>query len=67
MSEKTDIIKRMNELQNKFIAFEQKNGVDGFDYYSPGAGHPLEGFRKEYNDLAIKVVDLAHAEAGSHR
>jgi len=67
MSEKTEIIKRMLELQKKFVDFEQKNGIDGFDYYSPGEGHPLSGYRKEYNDLANKVVDLAHAEAGSHR
>ncbi len=67
MSEKQDIIKRMNELQKKFIAFEQQNGVDGFDYYSPGEGHPLDGYRKEYNDLATKVIDIAHGEAGSHR
>jgi hypothetical protein len=67
MSEKQDIIKRMLELQKKFIAFEQESGVNGFDYYTPGEGHPLDGYRKEYNDLAIKVVDLAHAETGSHR
>jgi hypothetical protein len=67
MSEKQDIIKRMLELQKKFVAFEQENGVNGFDYYTPGEGHPLDGYRKEYNDLANKVVDLAHAEAGSHR
>jgi len=67
MSEKQDIIKRMLELQKKFIAFEQKNGLDGYDYYSPESGHTLEGYRQEYSDLANKVVDLAHAEAGSSR
>ena len=67
MSEKQDLIKRMLELQKKFIAYEQENGIDGFDYYTPTPGHPLEGYRQEYMDLANKVVDLAHAEAGSHR
>lgn len=67
MSEKQDLIKRMLELQKKFIDYEQQNGIDGFDYYTPPAGHPLEGYRQEYNDLANKVIDLAHGEAGSHR
>ena len=67
MSEKQDLIKRMIELQAKFIKYEQENGVTGFDYYTPQPGHALEGYRQEYNELAIKVVDLAHGEAGSHR
>ncbi len=67
MSEKQDLIKRMLELQKKFVEFEHENGVNGFDYYTPGEGHPLDGYRKEYNDLANKVVDIAHSEAGSHR
>ena len=67
MSEKQDLIKRMIELQKKFIDFEHENGVNGFDYYTPGDGHPLDGYRKEYSELANKVVDLAHSEAGSHR
>ena len=67
MGEKQDLIKRMIELQNKFIKYEQENGVTGVEYYTPEAGHVLEGFHKEYNDLANKVVDLAHSETGSHR
>ena len=67
MSEKQDLIKRMLELQKKFIDYEHEHGIDGFDYYTPPAGHPLEGYRQEYAELATKVVDLAHGEAGSHR
>ena len=67
MSAKADKIKRMLELQKKFIEFEHENGVNGFDYYTPGSGHPLDGYRKEYMDLANEVVDMAHGEAGSHR
>jgi len=67
MSEKQDIIKRMLELQKKFSDFERENGVNGFDYYTPGDGHPLDGYRQEYSELANKVVELAHDEAGSHR
>lgn len=67
MGEKQDLIKRMIELQNKFIKYEQDNGVTGFDYYTPAPGHPLEGYRAEYAEIATKVVDLAHGEAGSIR
>jgi hypothetical protein len=67
MSEKQDLIKRMLELQEKFIDYEHKNGLAPFDYYTPQPGHPLEGYRQEYQELADKVVDLAHTEAGSHR
>ncbi|HEC28572.1 MAG TPA: hypothetical protein ENI65_03170 [Gammaproteobacteria bacterium] len=67
MSEKQDLIKRMIELQKKFIDFEHENGVNGYDYYTPGDGHPLDGYRQEYRDMADKVIDMAHAEAGSHR
>ena len=67
MSEKQDLIKRMIELQKKFIKYEQENGVTGIEYYTPEAGHVLEGYHKEYNVLANKVVDLAHSENGSSR
>jgi len=67
MGKKQDNIKRMLELQKKFSDFERENGVDGFDYYTPPAGHPLEGYIKEYTALANEVVDMAHEEAGSHR
>lgn len=67
MSEKQDLIKRMLELQNKFVAYEQENGVNPQDYFTPAAGHTLEGYRQEYEQLATKVVDLAHAEKGSQR
>jgi hypothetical protein len=67
MSEKQDLIKRMLELQKKFIDYEHEHGLEMKDYYTPQPGHPLEGYRQEYAELATKVVDLAHSEAGSHR
>jgi len=67
MGEKQDLIKRMNELQTKFSDFERENGVDGFDYYTPGEGHVLNGYRDEYAELASKVLEIAHSEAGSER
>ena len=66
MSEKQDLINRMNELQKKFTEYEQKNGLDPFDFYTPPAGHELAGYKEEYQKLASKVLEMAHAEVGSH-
>lgn len=65
MSEKQELIKRMLELQKKFIDYEHANGLEPIDYYSPEQDHELAGYRQEYRDLAMKVVELAHAEKGS--
>ncbi|MGB5278103.1 MAG: hypothetical protein WBP02_13135 [Gammaproteobacteria bacterium] len=67
MSDKAAKIKEMIEMQKKFIEYEHINGVDPKDYFKPDAGHELDGYRQKYRDLAMEVVDLAHAEAGSSR
>ena len=67
MSNKQELIKQMLEMQKKFIEYEQKNGVTQEEYFTGGKGHPLGDYRHEYNEIAIKLVDLAHAEKGSHR
>lgn len=67
MSEKQELIKRMAELQQKFIALEHKGGVSPQDFYAPPAGHLLENYREEYQTMAARVLELAHAEAGSKR
>ncbi len=67
MSDKAAKIKEMIEMQKQFIEYEHKNGVDPQDYFTPEAGHELDGYRQKYMDLAMEVVDLAHAEAGSER
>lgn len=66
-AKRNQIVARMLELQKMFIAYEHKNGLDPQDYYSPSDKHPLAGFRGEYYNLAKDLVDLAHAEVGSHR
>jgi len=55
------------DMQKMFIKYEQENGVEMQDYFAAADGHPLKGFRQEYMDLANKLVDIAHAEKGSHR
>ena len=67
MSDKAAKIKEMLEMQKKFIEYEHKNGVDPKDYFVPDAGHELDGYRQKYMQLAMEVVDMAHAEAGSKR
>ncbi len=67
MSDKAAMIQELIEMQKKFIAYEQENGVNFKDYFTPEAGHPLEGYRQSYMDKAMELVDAAHAEKGSQR
>lgn len=67
MSEKSKMIKEMIEMQKKFMQLEHKQGVTQEEYFAPSAGHALEGYREKYAEMAMKVVDLAHADKGSHR
>jgi len=68
MSNKQELIKEMLEMQAKFIAFEQKNGVHPDDYYNPGADHELSGYKQKYNAAHKPIVivvlpdDLCAAE-----
>ena len=65
MSDKQEMIKKMLEMQKKFIDYEHENGVSMEEYFTPSDDSPLKGYRQEYRDLAMKVVDVAHEEKGS--
>lgn len=67
MSEKQKIIREMLDMQKKFIEYEHAHGVHPKDYFHPPPGHELDDFRRRYDELARKLVDLAHAEKGSTR
>ena len=67
MSEKAKLIKEMLEMQKKFMELEHKQGVTQEEYFAPQSGDVLDGYRQKYKEMAMKVVDLAHAEKGSHR
>ena len=67
MNKKQKLIQRMLELQRKFIAYEQQQGLDLQDYYCPENAHTLKDYRQEYATLASQVIDLAHEEKGSKR
>lgn len=67
MSDKAAMIQELIAMQKKFIAYEQENGVNFKDYFTPETGHELDGYRQKYMDMAMELVDIAHEEKGSHR
>ena len=66
MSSKQDKIKRLLEMQKKFIELDRARGVSAEEYFTPEDGSELDGFRQEYGKLAMEVVEEAHKEKGSH-
>ncbi|MDE2089838.1 MAG: hypothetical protein KGJ12_07445 [Gammaproteobacteria bacterium] len=67
MSEKQKMIKQMLEMQRKFIEYEHTHGVSSEEFYAAPEGHLLHDYRKQYAELAMKVVSMAHEEKGSRR
>ena len=67
MSDKQELIKKMLEMQKKFMEYEHEHGVSQEEYFAAGEGHPLHNYRQEYNEMANKLVDMSHEEKGSHR
>ncbi len=67
MSEKQEIIKQMMEMQRRFIELEQEGKFNAEEYYDTDGDSELAKFKRSYDELAIKLVDMAHEEKGSHR
>jgi len=67
MSEKQEIIKQMMELQHKFIDLEHKGEFSSEEYYDSEGDTELARHKRSFEELATKLIDLAHAEKGSHR
>ncbi len=67
MSEKQEIIKQIMELQHKFIELEQKGEFSTEEYYDTDGESELAKYKRLHEELATMLVDLAHAEKGSHR
>jgi len=57
----------MLEMQRKFIALEQKGEFVISDYYDSDGGSELAEYKKQYDVLATKLVDMAHESVGSNR
>ena len=67
MNEKKELIRKMLEMQKQFMAQEHDGGIDPKDYFNPKDDHELSGYRESYEELATKVINLAHEEKGSKR
>ena len=67
MSEKQGIIKQMMEMQRKFIELEQGGKFSAEEYYDTEGESELAMYKRSFDELATKLVDLAHEEKGSHR
>ena len=67
MSEKQEIIKQIMELQREFIDLEQNGKFSAEQYYDNEGDSKLAINNRKHEELATKLVDLAHAEKGSHR
>ncbi|MGD2171529.1 MAG: hypothetical protein PVI79_04875 [Gammaproteobacteria bacterium] len=67
MSKKQEIIKRMLEMQQKFIEIEQGGKFSAEEYYDFDGDSELARYKREFEELATQLVDMAHEEKGSHR
>ena len=67
MSEKQKIIEQMMALQRRFIEIEHNGEFSTQEYYDPDGDSELARHKRTFDELAMKLVDLAHAEKGSRR
>ena len=67
MTEKQKIIKQMLKMQKEFIKLERKGEFKADEYYDTDGDSKLAKYKSKFNELAIRLVDLAHEEKGSHR
>jgi hypothetical protein len=67
MTEKQEIIKQMLDMQKKFIKLEHNGEFKVDEYYDTDGDSELAKYKNKYNELSIRLVDLAHEEKGSHR
>ena len=67
MTEKQKIIKQMLKMQRDFIKLERKGEFKAEEYYDIDGDSVLAKYKRKFNELAMRLVDLAHEEKGSHR
>jgi hypothetical protein len=67
MSEKQEIIKQIMELQREFIEIEQNGKFSAEQYYDTEGDSELAVNKRKHEELATRLVDLAHEDKGSHR
>jgi hypothetical protein len=67
MGEKQEIIQELLSIQHQFIALEQSGNFNLEEYYDTEGDSEIATIKNRYNELSIKLVDLAHADKGSQR
>ncbi len=67
MSEKQEIIQQMMDLQHKFIELEKRGEFSAEEYYDSEGDNELAQHKRSFEELATRLVDLAHEEKGSQR
>ena len=67
MSEKQEIIQQMLALQNKFIELEHNGQFSTEQYYDTDGDSELARHKRSFEELATRLVDMAHEEKGSKR
>ena len=67
MTDKKAIIADLIAMQKKFMDYDREHGVEMRDYFAPEPGHELDGYKEEFMDKAMDLVDVAHEEKGSSR
>ncbi len=67
MSEKQEIIKQMMDMQHKFIELERNGEFSAEEYYDSDGDNELALHKRSFEELARRLIDLAHEEKGSHR
>lgn len=67
MSEKQEIIRQMLDMQQKFIELEHSGKFSAEEYYDSDSESALAQHKRKFQELANRLVDLAHEEKGSRR
>ncbi len=67
MTEKQKIIQQMLDMQRDFIKLERRGEFNAEEYYDIDGDSVLAKYKSRFNELAMRLVDLAHEEKGSHR
>lgn len=66
-TEKQRIIAEMLKMQRKFMEQEKSGEIDSQNYWSDEETHTAKAYKEKYDQLASKLLDLAHEEKGSSR
>ncbi len=67
MSEKQEVIKQMLQLQHKFIELEQRGEFSSEEYCDSEGDTELARHKRSFDELAFRLIDMAHEEKGSKR